>query len=523
MKTAIIAIAKNKNLYINEWLDYHFKLGFDNIIICENDDELILKDVIKDDRVIIEDFTGIYGVQQVAYQETFRKYKDKFDCPGRLIEKINNDIMKAGGFFLPVFLFIVVKYIKNMPNLKDYIFLFDRKEEYDDKRKNGYYEPWLSYTGDEASGFVSFNKTVYEKPLTFKIQSDGEIYWVASRAEITKTIEYSLDFGETWSAITSNTGASAPSISVESGDTVWFRGDNAAYSTNSSRNSFSGTAYFNAEGNIMSLIDSTGFTTAVTLTEGYALSSLFYSCGGLKSAKRLVLPATTLAANCYSYMFSDCTSLAIAPELPATTLADGCYTYMFRGCINLATAPSKIGTSATTLANSCCMFMFRECTSLTTAPELPATTSTNECYRYMFFGCTSLTAAPELPATTLANDCYGGMFQGCTSLTSAPSTLPATTLANGCYSSMFSGCSSLTSAPELPATTLAERCYNSMFYGCTNLNYIKCLATDISASNCTNNWVNNVASSGTFVKASSMTSWTTGGSGIPSNWTVQDA
>ena len=59
MKVAIIAIAKNENLYINEWLDYHFKLGFDNIIICENDDELILKDVIHDDRVIIEDFTRI--------------------------------------------------------------------------------------------------------------------------------------------------------------------------------------------------------------------------------------------------------------------------------------------------------------------------------------------------------------------------------------------------------------------------------------------------------------------------------
>ena len=59
MKVAIIAIAKNENLYINEWLDYHFKLGFDNIIICENDDELILKDVIHDDRVIIEDFTNL--------------------------------------------------------------------------------------------------------------------------------------------------------------------------------------------------------------------------------------------------------------------------------------------------------------------------------------------------------------------------------------------------------------------------------------------------------------------------------
>jgi hypothetical protein len=88
---------------------------------------------------------------------------------------------------------------------------------------------------------------------------------------------------------------------------------------------------------------------------------------------------------------------------------------------------------------------------------------------------------------------------------------------------MFDGCSSLTTAPELPATTLAEDCYNYMFTGCTSLNYIKCLATDISAGGCTYNWVRDVASSGTFVKNASMSSWTTGNNGIPTNWTVQDA
>ena len=62
-----------------------------------------------------------------------------------------------------------------------------------------------------------------------------------------------------------------------------------------------------------------------------------------------------------------------------------------------------------------------------------------------------------------------------------------------------------------------------MFYNCTRLNYIKCLATDISATNCTQGWVSGVASTGTFVKNPNMTSWTTGVDGIPSGWTVQDA
>ena len=61
-----------------------------------------------------------------------------------------------------------------------------------------------------------------------------------------------------------------------------------------------------------------------------------------------------------------------------------------------------------------------------------------------------------------------------------------------------------------------------MFSNCTSLNYIKCLATDISAPSCTNNWVSGVASTGTFVKAASMNDWATGSSGIPEGWSVLD-
>jgi hypothetical protein len=114
------------------------------------------------------------------------------------------------------------------------------------------------------------------------------------------------------------------------------------------------------------------------------------------------------------------------------------------------------------------------------------------------------------------------MFRNCTSLTTAPE-LPATMLASNCYNGMFYDCTSLTSAPELPAPELARCCYYFMFYGCSNLNYIKCLATDISATDCTKNWVNGVSSTGTFVKHPDVNSWAVGNSGIPSGWTVVDA
>ena len=151
---------------------------------------------------------------------------------------------------------------------------------------------------------------------------------------------------------------------------------------------------------------------------------------------------------------------------------------------------------------------------------LPATTLTPRCYNYMFNGCTLLTNAPKiLPATSLLHACYRAMFSGCTSLTTAPELL-ATTLADSCYHFMFDGCTSLTTAPELPATTLSNNCYQEMFSGCTSLNYIKCLATDITATGCTTDWVQNVASSGTFIRDTNMTSWTIGANGIPTNWTV---
>ena len=163
---------------------------------------------------------------------------------------------------------------------------------------------------------------------------------------------------------------------------------------------------------------------------------------------------------------------------------------------------------------------FRYCTGLISAKNLIIKYCDNESFSNFFNGCTNLLIPPELPATTLAGACYQYMFEGCTSLTKAPE-LPATTLADYCYSVMFQGCTSLTTAPELPATTLANGCYYYMFGNCSSLNYIKCLATDISATFCTDYWVLGVASTGTFVKNPNMT-WTTGKDGIPEGWTVID-
>lgn len=146
-------------------------------------------------------------------------------------------------------------------------------------------------------------------------------------------------------------------------------------------------------------------------------------------------------------------------------------------------------------------------------------------FKYLFSSCLNIISVENLilPATTLGMYCYQHMFSYLTRITTAPE-LPATTLASGCYRSMFANCSSLTVAPSLPATTLADNSYAYMFQNCSRLTSITCLATDISATNSTQNWVSGVSASGTFTKAASMSNWTLNStSGIPSGWTVQDA
>ena len=369
--------------------------------------------------------------------------------------------------------------------------------------------PNVSYCEDTDEVFYNPKPHDYSNDyLTFVAEENGTFKFNGN------SVNYSVDDGETWIELASNTDT--PTVPV--GGTIMFKATLTPASW-VGIGIFSSTGSFTAQGNPMSLLHGDNFIGQTSLSgKDWAFNRLFSGCTGLTSTENISLPATTLAGNCYSTMFAGCESLTTAPSLPATTLAGNCYSNMFSGCTSLTTAPSL---PATTLASYCYQGMFNGCTSLTTTPSLTATTLAGNCYYNMFKDCTSLITSPGLPATTLAESCYNGMFQGCTSLTTAPA-LPATTLAYQCYMSMFTGCTSLTTAPELPATTLAKNCYWYMFDGCLNLNSITCLATDISASNCTNGWVRGVAASGTFIKADSMTSWTTGNSGIPTGWDVED-
>lgn len=298
-------------------------------------------------------------------------------------------------------------------------------------------------------------------PLTFEAKEAGAEVTFTPATSLSLSIEYSLD-GVAWTTYTT------PITLANVGDKVYFRGNNATYANEYVESNFSFTGNCYVYGNIMSLVDASDYATNTTLTGTYTFSGLFFNNTKLYShpTKAQILPATTLTKGCYNGLFNGCTKLASAPELPATVMADKCY-----------------------------LAMFRVCSSLTSAPKLPATTLSDKCYEAMFMGCSGLTTAPELPATTLSEDCY---------------------------SEMFENCENLTVAPELSAPTLVDNCYYEMFNGCTNLNSVTCLATDILAPGCLDSWLNGVATSGTFYKASAMTTGWETGVNVPSGWTIEN-
>lgn len=395
-------------------------------------------------------------------------------------------------------------------------------EGYDSGYTSGYTDGYESGYTDGGAGVLCY-EDYYEKFLTFEIISAGTINFKTTSANFTRTIEYSKDMGATWSSITST--VEGVQIPVEAGDTVKFKGGNY-YPAGMGRNTsvyttFSGTtAVFNAYGNVNSIVYNPPAEDGYIMPlyqDNAVFCGLFKGVPGLISAEYLILPATFASKWCHYEMFMDCTGLEIPPRLPAQVLADYCYQKMFYNCTSLTYAPTL---NAINLAVSCYSSMFEGCTSLVQYPELPATTLYRDCYSAMFKNCSNIVTGGGIKATTLAEWCFYQMFYGCSKLRSDVGFYATEFPANSC-AQMYYGCSSLTRA-IIYCEVLTNGCFDEMFRNCSNLNTIWCTATDISATNCTRNWVRGVSSSGTFKKDANMTSWTTGVNGIPSGWSVQD-
>lgn len=303
--------------------------------------------------------------------------------------------------------------------------------------------------------------------ITLTIKADvgtADVAWIAWSKDKTN-----------WTT-TNNVDNQAVTITVSVGlnEKVYLKGSGKQLCTNASSSStqtnFSSTKNFIIYGNIASLLFGDNFENVTEFPSGSTLNfaCLFFGINKLKNIDNLILPFTTLTTRCYTSLFRGIGVTSCNLMLPATTIASNSYENMFRDCSSLTTPPKMYVTSFIGTNNM----------------------------QYMFSGCSSLAEAPELPATSTALACYQYMFQNCTSLTKAP---------------------------VLPAKTLANYSYRNMFNGCTNLQEVTCLATDISATDCLTNWLNNVKATGTFYKNPNMSSFPSGASGIPSGWTTEAA
>ena len=288
-------------------------------------------------------------------------------------------------------------------------------------------------------------------------------YQTYTPGEYAESVEYSKD-GENWSTINFTPGTTQ-TVSLNAGEKMYLRNDSGYFNFSDAGGFYATTITANHEhtvsGNIMSLLDYTDLDN-VPLQKG-CFYNLFDGDGTLTDSSSLSLPRMTLQPKCYAGMFQGTYSMTTTPVLPALTMAERCYGSMFSGCLGLTTAPS-------------------------------------------------------LPATTLATDCYSLMFAHCDNLVNPPA-LQATTLAEGCYYQMFRGCGRLVQAPELPADYLTQYCYCGMFDSCVSLTSIRVYADYNSASDCTTDWLKDVAPTGTFYNLGSATYTSSSVSGIPSGWT----
>lgn len=173
------------------------------------------------------------------------------------------------------------------------------------------------------------------------------------------SVKYSLDEGETWVELPSDTYTP----SVNSGQTIMFKGNLTPIDTYKGIGNFSITKRCDLKGNCNSLIfndDAEYYNNDLTGFD-YCFATLFRKCTTIEKVSKTFLPSTNLSTQCYQSMFNGCTNLIEAPELPALTLTQGCYYAMFGFCSSLESGPVL---AAPILVQNCYSGLYNGCTKL---------------------------------------------------------------------------------------------------------------------------------------------------------------
>ena len=84
-RVLLCGIGKLENNYIREWVEYHKNLGFNNIVLYDNNDidgehfEDVIGDYIESGYVILKNWRGKELAQIPSYNSCYHEYKDKYD------------------------------------------------------------------------------------------------------------------------------------------------------------------------------------------------------------------------------------------------------------------------------------------------------------------------------------------------------------------------------------------------------------------------------------------------------------
>lgn len=85
MKVALCAIGRLENDYAREFVEHNLSVGFDKIIIADNNHhgeerfEDVLQDYIDAKKVKVLDFRDMESAQRKAYNAMYERYKNKYD------------------------------------------------------------------------------------------------------------------------------------------------------------------------------------------------------------------------------------------------------------------------------------------------------------------------------------------------------------------------------------------------------------------------------------------------------------
>ena len=316
-------------------------------------------------------------------------------------------------------------------------------------------------------------------------------------ASANKVIQYKLNNGQ-WQ----NWDLSA--VSLSDGDKMYLKSDDDIPISESDNiyKQFTMTGSIAASGNIMSLLN---FSTTLT---SYAFYCLFNNCTSLTTAP--ALPATTLAPNCYAYMFSFCEMLNYVKAMFTDVSTPNSLTHWLTDVSPTGTfikskdatwtnEDAKIPTGWTVQVEGgvtpepepekdyLCFTSTGDSTISMKQKGTP-NTSANKVIQYKLndgqwqtWDLSAVTLADgdkmylksddEIPISE-SNQIYKNfVMSGSIAANGNIMSLLnfSTTLTDYAFYSMFNNCASLTSAPELHATTLAKSCYYYMFSGCSSL------------------------------------------------------